>query len=96
MCKKLPYCNPRIDSCIVEKVKAINEKGFKTVSSCCGHGKYDTTIVIENPDGTYTEWYSCIILSNAKRYKGKVDRVKVYQKEKYGKYYYLPELIKIL
>lgn len=33
-----------IDSCIAPLVKALNEGGMTTVSSCCGHGKQPTRI----------------------------------------------------
>lgn len=33
-----------IDSCIAEIVRALNEGGITTISSCCGHGKRDGEI----------------------------------------------------
>jgi hypothetical protein len=47
MCEKLKYCNPRIDECLREEIKKINAIGpYKTLASCCGHGKYPETIVV--------------------------------------------------
>ena len=60
MCSKLAYCNPRIDKCLQELVKQINkESEYTTLSSCCGHGKYDITIVAEHKEsGKVIEWFS--------------------------------------
>lgn len=37
-----------IDSCIAPMVAALNEANILTVGSCCGHGKGDGTIFLEN------------------------------------------------
>lgn len=36
------------DKCIAYLVKTLNEGGIKTVASCCGHGKINGNIVLEN------------------------------------------------
>jgi hypothetical protein len=35
-----------VDSCISDLVKALNEAGFRTVASCCGHGKRPGNIAL--------------------------------------------------
>lgn len=37
-----------IDSCIADLVQALQEKGVWTRSSCCGHGKSDGCIDLED------------------------------------------------
>ena len=37
-----------IDSCIAPIVKALNEGGVYTASSCCGHGKGDGEIILQD------------------------------------------------
>ena len=58
--------------------------GVKTLASCCGHGKYPTTIVIKI--GTrILEFYSRKKLSIKKRNR-------YYKKDSEG-YYFIPELL---
>lgn len=35
-----------IDSCIADTVRALNAGGVVTISSCCGHGKQDGSILL--------------------------------------------------
>ena len=37
-----------IDYCIADIVAALNAANIKTVASCCGHGKIDTSIVLDD------------------------------------------------
>lgn len=47
MCQKLHYCARKIDPCLTARVKEINDDpNLRTLSCCCGHGKYDPTIVV--------------------------------------------------
>jgi len=53
----------KVDACIAPIVKALNEVGIRTDSSCCGHFKRDGWIVLH--DGRElvirpNERYSCI------------------------------------
>lgn len=36
-----------VDKCLKEAVENLNEKGFKTIASCCGHGIIQPSIIIE-------------------------------------------------
>lgn len=89
MCDKKPYCGTRIDPCLQGIINMINdnEYGIRTISSCCGHGKYPRTILTHNKEtGLIKEWFSgtTIALSPRKSHK-------YYKKDKDG-FYYLPEL----
>lgn len=88
MCKKKRYCNREKDECIRDKIKVINRYGtYKTLSSCCGHDKYDETIVVMDKLTTQvTEYNSQIHLGWGKR---KCNRY--YKKDKEG-HYYIPEV----
>lgn len=42
-----------VDACISETVKAIWDAGYITLSSCCGHGKNEPSLVVgESTDGS--------------------------------------------
>lgn len=90
MCKKKPYCGSRIDECLQEEIENINREGIlRTISSCCGHGKYKPTIIVENLNSNSRnvfEWYSHAILRRPKRNR-------FYKKDKQDYYYLNPELI---
>jgi len=90
MCDKLylkqGFCNPRIDKCLVDTIKDIITKGLKPLASCCGHGKYPTTIVVRDKKGKIFELYSGIEL-------GKRKRNRYYKRDKEN-YYYIPEVEK--
>ena len=86
MCDKLPYCNPRIDKCLIPIIGYLNKSNLKPLASCCGHEKYDTTIVVKNKSGNIFEFCSGITLSPKKRNR-------YYKKDNDG-FYYIPELIK--
>jgi len=85
MCNKLPYCNPRIDDCLKEEIKFINQNGLKTLSSCCGHHIYPKTIVVQDSNDMIFEFFSGIILNKKKRNR-------YYKKDTEG-YYYIPEIL---
>lgn len=36
-----------IDECIADKVKELNNGNYRTIGSCCGHGKYPPTIILQ-------------------------------------------------
>ena len=38
------YCDP----CLVPLVKGLNDAGFKTVASCCGHGLRNGSIALKD------------------------------------------------
>ena len=86
MCDKLPYNNPRIDKCLASTIKEINDEGvFKSLASCCGHNKYDKTIVVKERDtGSIFEYFTKIELKPKKRNR-------YYKKDKEG-FYYIPEI----
>ena len=86
MCNKLPYCNPRIDKCMRETVERINKEGtYRTLASCCGHGKFPKTIVVkEKETKNILEYYTKIRLQVKKRNR-------YYRKDKDG-FYFIPKL----
>lgn len=88
MCKFNPKNDSRkIDPCMKIYINMINKvlKGiYETKASCCGHGKYQKTIVI----GLKKDSYSCFELITGKM----IHRTKrFYKKDKQG-FYYIPEV----
>lgn len=44
-----PYTKAcKIDACIAPIVKALNKAGIKTRACCCGHGRHEGNIVLED------------------------------------------------
>ncbi len=84
MCKKtqLKYCPSTTDKCMENLIRILNEKGIITRSCCCGHGKYNMTIVIWDSDLKINrEIMSMKVIPRKKKF---------YKKDKQG-YYYIPE-----
>ena len=89
MCEKkqFKYCPSEIDKCIKSFILSLRVAGFKTLSSCCGHGgRYPLTVVIEarakNKKPFNIELISGIVIPRKKRF---------YKKDSKG-YYYIPEV----
>ena len=83
----------RIDICMVNLVNFINKTtkltGFRTVSSCCGHGKYPPSLLVKHtsyqPEDFALEIFSRKIVKRKKKF---------YKKDKQG-YYYIPETLAV-
>ncbi len=87
MCKLSPRGLWRIDPCLKDLIKALNEHGIETLSCCCGHGKYPITIIYR---------YKNEGIMNGNIYDfctgwGIPRKKKFYKKDKQG-YYYIPEV----
>jgi len=88
MCDKLPYSNPRIDKCLITLIDNLNKSTeLKTLASCCGHGIYNTTIVVKDKEGNIFEYYSNKFLGTRKRNR-------YYKKDKNG-FYFIPEVSEV-
>jgi hypothetical protein len=74
----------RVDACLSNLIEVLDAKGMKTLASCCGHGKYNMSIVFEFPKGHIWELLSGVAIPRTKRF---------YVKDKEG-YYYIPEVVK--
>lgn len=73
----------RIDECMREHVKKLREVyGLETVACCCGHGKYNMTIIIKGKDGVFHDFHTGIVINRKRRF---------YITDKKG-YYYIPEV----
>lgn len=97
MCGKLPYCARKVDPCMQEEVRGINEFpgiSYRTVASCCGHGIVPATIVVHNVvNDTYFEWYSGTKLNG--KYKNGKTRKRWYVRRGRGKgsLFYISEVM---
>lgn len=96
MCNK---CKPtgarRMDKCMIGLATNLNHffkekfrlcyKGYKVVASCCGHGKYPPSVIIQwGVEDYYVELFSSISIPRKRNF---------YKKDEDG-YYYLPEVSK--
>ena len=64
MCNKLPHLNRYIDECLRSLIAIINTNPrYKTILSCCGHGKYGSTIIVRiRMKKCNFEWFSRVEL----------------------------------
>jgi len=82
----------RMDKCMKKLTDFINtHPNVKTLACCCGHGKYDMSIIVKHKTGMDGNWVwkimdmiSGIEIPRKKRF---------YKRDKQG-YYYIPEVIK--
>lgn len=94
MCKKLQYCNRQVDFCIKSLVNDLQTQGFDTILSCCGHGKYEPTIVIRNNDNSVFDFFTKKLLNN---YNPNFDkRHNTYYKKDSDGYYFIPEIFQLI
>lgn len=78
----------KLDKCIASFIEHLNLllKDYRTVASCCGHGKYPLTIVVIGKRKQHYDLVSGVHINRKSRF---------YKKDKQG-YYYIPEVIKYL
>ena len=87
MCEKTKFMRKGIDPCLKNIVRHINEyMPCKTLSSCCGHGKYPPSIVVLENKGLRFDIFSDKEIPRKKRF---------YQRDKQG-YYYIPEVVGVV
>lgn len=89
MCKLKKYkdCNVRIDECIKSFILSLKGAGFKTLGSCCGHGKYPLTVIIQTRPKNRNPF-------NVELISGKIIPRKrnFYKRDEEG-YYFIPEVV---
>jgi hypothetical protein len=71
-----------IDRCLAYRVRLLQEQGVKTLGSCCGHGVYQSTIIVLY-DGKIYEHFSGQKIPRKKRF---------YRRDADG-IYFLPEVV---
>ena len=83
MCNK---CKPtgarRMDKCMHNLVVLLQSLDIKTLASCCGHGRYPMSLVVQTKKGKIFDLMSKKDIPRKKRF---------YRKDKDG-YYYIPEV----
>jgi hypothetical protein len=84
------YCNGkfenrhlRLDSCMADLISELNKNRKETLACCCGHGKYNKTVVYKSSAKIH-ELFSGVIIPREKRF---------YLRDKKG-VYYIPEIEK--
>jgi hypothetical protein len=98
MCNKVKGCNRQIDFCLRNQINIINSLSnykFKTISSCCGHGKYHKTIVIRIKIILFTNIilvfnYIIIILKRIKDIINIIKEIYTYKKNFTPIFFYMP------
>lgn len=74
--------NIHVDNCLALDIISLWKSGFQTVGCCCGHGKYEKTILVKKPNGEVEDVFTSIIVPRKRRF---------YRKDNEG-YYYIPEV----
>ena len=82
MCKWNKWGDTRIDPCIRKLINSLNNHGTKTLASCCGHGKYDMSIIVKYNDNEVFDLISDTNIPRKRRF---------YKRDKQG-VYYIPEV----
>lgn len=97
MCEKLVTNGSarNIDSCLIHELESIKntfprfKDKFKMIMSCCGHGKYHKTLIVQNNYSQhFFEWFNGISLTSNKRSDS---RKPFYKRDDEG-YYFIPEV----
>jgi hypothetical protein len=91
MCKKLKGCGRKIDKCMTKLIEFINtHPNVKTIACCCGHGRYNMSIIVTYKTGLDGDWEWGVkeLLSGVELGA----RKKYYKQDKDG-YYYIPEVL---
>jgi hypothetical protein len=80
----------RVDMCIAPLIEQLNDHGIKTLSCCCGHDRYEPTVIvvdkITKKPMLYSDSKMNLIINRKKRF---------YVKDAEG-YYFIPETMKKL
>ena len=58
-------CTVGVDECITSLVQALNNAGFETLGSCCGHGKIPASIILR-VDGNSIEIKARVFVTESK------------------------------
>lgn len=74
----------KVDECIKHLIVVLNKPNYRTLACCCGHGKYNASIIVKISDGRILDIISMKEIPRKKRF---------YRKDKQG-YYFIPEVIK--
>lgn len=97
MCEKLVTNGSarNIDPCLIHELESIKntfprfKEKFEMIMSCCGHGKYHKTLVVQNNSSKhYFEWFSVTSLVATERSDS---RAPFYERDDEG-YYFIPEV----
>ncbi len=85
----------RIDPCLIQELKLLEntfprfKEKFTMIMSCCGHGKYLKTLIVQNKSSQhYFEWFSVTSLDATERSDS---RAPFYVRDSEG-HYYIPEV----
>lgn len=84
VCSQIDNMNFRVDNCIANLIYVLRNRGIKTLACCCGHGKYNISIVYKSPNGKIWDLISGVQIPRKKRF---------YVKDKEG-YYNIPEVLR--
>ncbi len=84
-CNKQHKNTNKKDKCMEQLCSLINQTTkYKTLASCCGHGKYPMSIVVTRGYGNPIEWFSQVEIPRKRRY---------YIRDKEG-IFFIPEVFK--
>jgi len=76
--------NPRIDGCMGNLIRLLKVHNIKTLACCCGHGRYQPSIILKEDNGEIFDLMSGQTIPR---------KTKFYKRDKQG-YYYIPEVNK--
>lgn len=68
MCNWIKSGENRVDPCLVETIKRLQEYGIAMVASCCGHGRYPATVLFKDSQGVIRDLRTMIVIPRKKRF----------------------------
>jgi hypothetical protein len=71
---------------MLDYVSELQSFSLHTIASCCGHGKYKSTIIIQDGSGNIYEFFSGVVISQKPR-----KSIRYYKRDAEG-YFYIPEV----
>jgi len=92
---KVSLCVPRkyskrttvkVDKCIAGLVQFLNDRGIVTRGACCGHGKFNPSVIVEH-EGKVFDVFSMVEVKRARRYYKNNGKGYYFIPEAYGKKY---------
>lgn len=76
----------RVDGCIRQMIKMLNDFGIQTKGSCCGHGRYPLSIVYRTCHNGVETFYELVT-------GVKIPRTRNFYRTDEDGFYYIPEAL---
>lgn len=86
----------KIDQCMVKMLDALKNNGYKVMACCCGHGKYEPTIVVKGISSLLSIVNIVFVVNPVKltiKRQEVIPRIRNFYKTDDDEDYYIPEVM---